>query len=271
MFVRRRAASFTHFQNSMHQYGYIDKISSQLQVKSTRWPLLDKITNPDLKKILITDLEYIAALDTIILDLDKTLLEKARHHNRKHLEALQTIAGCGFSTSLTVLYETHTVDRFKTPQCYSSYCRVIGAKNESAGKNLGNTANTNIGNPHLKWAFSEIAIGMIKNYPEVKEWFDKQITLYGKPKAHARLRHKIAITVYYMLKNSTVFDMDKFLGITGSRVESHPQQWTETSGQQSEPNKKHDSPPGLSKTIKVSIKKRIRGGNPVAQLADAMS
>jgi transposase len=273
LFVRRRAATFTHFQNSLHQDGYIEKISTKLQYKSTRWPLIELTSNKDLQKILSTDLEYIAALDTIVNDLDKTLLEKARYHNRKHLDALQTIAGCGFSTSLTVLYETHTIDRFKTPQCYSSYCRVVGAQNESAGKNLGGTSNNKIGNPHLKWAFSEIGHSMIKNYPAVKEWFDKQVAVYGKPKAHARLRHKIAVTVYYMLKNDTVFDMDKFLGITKNRAENPQQQWTETSGQQSEPIVKADNPPGLSQEIelKESINQNIRDGNPCAQLANARS
>jgi len=210
-FVRRRAATFTHFQNSLHQDGCIEPLRNKLQYKSTRWSLVKLTKSIDLQKILTTDLEYIAALDKLIDDLDKTILEKARCHNRKHLEALQTMPGCGVATSLTVLYETHTMQRFRTPQCFSSYSRVVRAENESAGKNLGRSSNDKIGIPYLKWAFAEIGQSMIKNYPDICLWHQKQAAFHGKAGAHARLRHKIAVAVYFMLKHDKVFDIKRFL------------------------------------------------------------
>jgi len=44
-----------------------------------------------------------------------------------------------------------------------------------------------------------------------------------------RLRHKIAVAVYYMLKHDTVFDIDKFLATNKSRMENHAKIGTETS------------------------------------------
>jgi transposase len=261
--VRKRAATFTHFQNSLSQDGCIEPLRKKLQYKSTRWSLIAMTGNVDLQKILTIDLEYIAALDIIIDDLEKTLIKKANHHNRKHYEALQTMPGCGVTTALTVLYETHTIQRFRTPQRYSSYSRVVRAENESAGKNLGGTTNDKIGNPYLKWAFAEIGQGMIMNYPEINAWFQKQTTIHGKAKAHARLRHKIAVAVYYMLKNDRVFDMDKFLGTTKDQTENPTHQWTETPGNYSELNSNTDNPSGPSKkqVIKVATKKLVRKNN----------
>lgn len=73
-------------------------------------------------------------------------------------------------------------------------------------------------------------------------------TLHGKAKAHARLRHKIAVAVYYMLKHDKVFDMNRFLGIKKDRTENPEQQWTETSGQQSEPILNTENLSGIYKT-----------------------
>ena len=254
-FVRKRASTFTHFQNSLHQDGCIEPLRNKLQYKSTRWSLVDKTNNTDLQKILTADLEYIAALDNLVDDLNKTIINKAIHHDRKHYEALQTIPGCGKITALTILYETHTIHRFRTPQCYSSYSRVVRAENESAGKNLGGTSNDKIGNPYLKWAFAEIGYGMIKNYPVISTWHQQQAAVHGKAGAPARLRHKIAVAVYYMMKNDTVFDLDKFLGRIKDRVENPSQNWTETPGQQTEPIFATENPPGLSQSNRIKDKR----------------
>jgi hypothetical protein len=90
---------------------------------------------------------------------------------------------------------------------------------------------------------------MIGNYPDIKKWHQKQTELCGAARAYARLRHKIALAVYHMLKYDQVFDMDKFLGKTYDRAENHSQQWMETSGQKSKPiSLKSEHPSDLSKT-----------------------
>ena len=59
---------------------------------------------------------------------------------------------------------------------------------------------------------------MITQSKLIGEWFTKQVTAHGKGGAMARLRHKIAIAVYYMLKHEIVFDEYAFLGIEQSRT-----------------------------------------------------
>jgi transposase len=268
-FVRQRAGICTHFQITLHQEGCIEPLRMKLQNKSTRDSLLELTSNSDVKKTLTTDLGYINSLDTIIDDLEKTLVQKAQYHNLKHFESLQTMPGCGKITALTILYETHKIDRFRSPQCYSSYCRVVRADNSSAGKFYGRTSNDKIGNPYLKWAISEIGQSMIQHNLRVKEWHQKQSALHGKGGAHARLRHKIAVAIYHMLKHDTVFDLDKFLNTNKSRVENPAQSGTETSGQKSDPIVHTENLSGSLKNQVKSKPVKSSGGRPSLLPTDA--
>jgi Transposase and inactivated derivatives len=229
-FVRKRAGTYTHIQNTLNSHGFFQSFHADVHRKSDRRSLVNLPKHRDVKANISSDFDYIESLDLLIDKLEKTITESACTHNRKHYKLLHTIPGAGQITALTILYETHTIDRFKSPQCYSSYCRVIKADNQSGGTNYGHTTNDKIGNPYLKWAFSEIGSRMINQSPLIRQWYEKQVTLHGKGGTHARLRHKIALAVYYMLKNDTVFDEYRFLGIEQSRTVSPAQTGKDGSG-----------------------------------------
>jgi transposase len=263
LFVHKRAASYTHFQNTFTQYGLVDAVYALVKIQGKRRDLLKRAVNDNMRKIVETDLDYIDSLDTIIKDLENQAIQQARYHNRKHFDLLQTIIGCGPITALTILYETHTIKRFTTPQRYSSYCRVIGADNESSGKYLGHSSTDKIGNPYLKWAFSEIAIHMLKDSPEAKEWFNKVSATSGSSGARARLRHKLAVAVFHMLKKNVAFDEFKFFNITNDRTGSSAHNWMETSGEKSKPSglisqkSGHSTKPKKTKTEKCTTKNKV--------------
>ncbi|MCP4704786.1 MAG: IS110 family transposase, partial [candidate division Zixibacteria bacterium] len=164
------------------------------------------------------------------------IINNACKHNKTHYKLLQTISGCGPITALTVLYETHTIGRFASMQCYSSYSRVIRAENSSSGKDYGRTSNDKIGNPYLKWALSEIGSHIILHSDLVRQWYDKQVTEHGKGSAMARLRHKLAVAIYQMLKNNVGFDEYKFLGIQKEQETIPAHNWQEKSGKSSKPH-----------------------------------
>lgn len=251
-FVWKRAGAFTHFQNTFNQNGIIDPLYAAVQRKLTRRDLLEKAVNQDMKLIITADLDFIDSLDTIITDLEKMIIKRARYHNRKHFDLLHTIVGCGDISSLIILYETHTIERFASPQRYSSYSRVISSANESSGKYLGHSSSDKIGNPYLKWAFSEIAVHMLKDSSLVKEWYTREVAKHGAGGAKARLRHKIAVAVYHMLKRNEPFDEYKFLNITKDRIENPARNWMETSGKKSKPQ------PVIVNQSGLSLKKRGR-------------
>ena len=235
-FVQKRAGTYTHLQNTLNSHGFMQSFRDNVRRKGDRRTLENLPPLHDTKMNISCDFDYIDSLDTIIRKLEYAVLDSAHYHNRKHYKLLNTMPGAGKITSLTILYETHTTDRFKSAQCYSSYCRVVGADNESGGTSFGHTTNDKIGNPYLKWAFSEIGIKMISQSKLIGEWFDNQVAHHGKGGAMARLRHKIALAVYYMLKYEIVFDEYKFLGIEPSRAVTPARNGTESSGRKSKPS-----------------------------------
>ena len=68
-----------------------------------------------------------------------------------------------------------------------------------------------IGNPNLKWAFSEVAL-LCKQNPLMKFFADELDKKHGKRKGRAVFTHKICRSVYYMLQRQTRFDPISFFG-----------------------------------------------------------
>lgn len=246
-FVQKRAGTYTHIQNTLNSHGFMQSFRADVHRRCDRRSLVGLPGHRDAQQNISSDFDYIEALDGVIDKLEKNLTESAQSHNRKHYRLLHTIPGAGQITALTILYETHTIERFKSAQCYSSYCRVIRADNESGGTSYGHTTNDKIGNPYLKWAFSEIGSRMINQSTLIRQWYDKQVSLHGKGGALARLRHKIALAVYYMLKHDIGFDEYKFLGIEQSRAVTPARNGTDLSGKMSKPSASAGNRPALLK------------------------
>lgn len=146
-----------------------------------------------------------------ITQLDKDLVKftlDSRFH--KDFEIVKSMSGIGDILGMTIVYETHDIKRFKSASAYASYCRVVKCKKESAGKNYG-YSGVKIGNPNLKWAFSEIAL-LCKQNPLMKFFAEELDKKYGKRKARAVFTHKICRAVYYMLERQTPFDPICFFG-----------------------------------------------------------
>jgi transposase len=254
--VRCRAATYTHFKNTCTQQGYIDPMPGEVQRRSTRRKFPLKVTgNTDVQKNLTSDIRYIETLDPLIYDLESHITGNAKSHNHGDFKTLLSIPGCGPISALTVLYEMHTTDRFKSAQRFSSYCRVVRAANLSSDKDYGRTSRDKIGNPYLKWALSEIAVHIIHRSLPIKVWYDKQVAMHGLAGTHARLRHKLAVAIYQMLKNRTVFDEYKFIGKEKKqeRENIHLDQWTETS------ERRQSEPRGKGRKSPAPVLKKRRG------------
>ena len=78
------------------------------------------------------------------------------------------------------------------------------------GKAYGTQGNK-IGNAHLKWAFSEAAVLFLKGNPPAQAYLAKLQKRMSKAKALSALAHKLGRCMYFMLKNQTVFDSERFL------------------------------------------------------------
>ena len=81
---------------------------------------------------------------------------------------------------------------------------------ESAGKKTTGRGNK-IGNAHLKWAFSEAALLMLRERPGAKSFVARLEKKHGKSKAISILAARLGRTVYWMLKRKESFDEARFL------------------------------------------------------------
>jgi transposase len=114
--------------------------------------------------------------------------------------------------ALTILYEIHTIHRFPSAQHLSSYARLVHVERTSAGKPVRDgKAHHKIGNPHLKWAFSEIILHAQRHSEPIQKYYERLHRKHGPGKAQSIIAHKFAVAIYYMLKKGQAFDERKFV------------------------------------------------------------
>ncbi len=215
-YVRLRAGNYTHIQGVLSQQGIIDIPGEPFKTKSGRTSIVSAMTHqlshdPDTCESINADMEMVYSLDAIIKKLTKRILTQAKHYDPHSLSLILTIPGMGDILALTVLYEIHTIERFASPQKFSSYCRVVKPERISSGKNTGG-GNKKIGNPYLKWAFTELVSHAAAGSSRLKKHYEKYKVNHSQGKARMIMAHKFAVALYYMLKNKQVFDEKKFVG-----------------------------------------------------------
>ncbi len=109
-----------------------------------------------------------------------------------------------------MLYEIENIGRFPRVQDFVSYCRLVKPARQSNGKNYGHSGKK-IGNAHLRWAFGEAVVLMLKGNKPAQQMLQKLASRHGKGKALAILAHRLGRAVYFMLKNQVPFQQDQFL------------------------------------------------------------
>lgn len=131
-------------------------------------------------------------------------------HDPVGLALLKSIPGVGRILGLVMLYEIEDIGRFPRVQDFVSYCRLVKPAKQSNGKNYGHSGKK-IGNAHLRWAFGEAVVLMLKGNKSAQQMLQKLASRHGKGKALAILAHRLGRAVYFMLKNQVPFRQDQFL------------------------------------------------------------
>lgn len=209
-FVRQRAALMVHIQDLNHQLNLPELPHDAAKVKSRRAGVPDHFDQEDVKLSAESDVTLIAYYDQIIAKLEKYILAKAKGCHAKSLSVLMSVPGIGKIIALTMAFEVDTVERFQTRQQFCSYSRLVKCTRESAGKKQGE-GGAKIGNPYLKWAFSEAAVHAGRQSEGIGAYLAKLERKHGKGKGKSFLAHKLGRTIYHMLKENQVFDDAKFL------------------------------------------------------------
>ena len=208
-FVRRRAELLGHVQLTRLQYN-LPQFAKKIGHRRSCPEVTKYFDDPMVKQSVAADVETIEHLHDQVRKLTLAVLRSARIHDPEALRILQTINGVAHVLALTVLYEVQDIRRFPRVQEFLSYSRLVKSKKESAGKNYG-SSGSKIGNAHLKWAFSEMAVTVMSNNPPIHEYFEKLARKHGKPKALTLLSAKLGRTIYIMLTKKRSFDMNRFL------------------------------------------------------------
>ena len=208
-FVHKRSELLSHIQNTKFQYNLPD-FQKRIDRRSNRIGINEHFEDPGVRKSIELDMALLDTYELLLKEVEQYLSEHAKENNPTDLSLLRTIPGVGKILALVILYEIHDMKRFASVQNFVSYARLIKPKKESAGKTTG-AANRKMGNAYLRWAFGEAAILMLRERPEVKKYHQKLKSKHGKAKALAILTHRIGRSVYYMLTNKKVFDIDKFI------------------------------------------------------------
>lgn len=209
-FRRKRAELLSHIQNTFHQYNLPKPDRQSLETPSRREDLAEAFDDLSVRKSVEADLMLCRHYETLLKDLERTILHEARRHQPNTLRLLQTIPGIGKILSLTLLYEIHTIERFPSVQKFSSYARLVKSAHTSDGKRVG-SGGAKIGNAHLKWAFSEAAVCFLQRNPPAHAWMNRLRSKHGKGKALSILAAKLGRATYFMLKRNQAFDRERFL------------------------------------------------------------
>ncbi len=207
--VRHGAHLKAHVSNTTRQYN-LPSHWVNLKNVSAREQLRSAFPDPVVQKNIDLDM---AILDAYAKELSKVewfIEQQAKQHNPMHLKLLKSVHGIGRILALTIIYEIGDINRFEDVQKFASYARLVKCKAESAGKSYGTQGNK-IGNANLKWAFSEAAVLHLRGSDKAKKYLAKLQKRMSKAKALSVLAHKLGRCVYYMLKNGSVFDENRFL------------------------------------------------------------
>ena len=104
------------------------------------------------------DLALITYYDALLGDVERTIVNTAKHQDANTLYRLQTVPGIGKMLSRVLLYEIHDINRCPRVQDFVSSCRLVKCAKESAGKRLG-TSGPKIGNPDMGSLVSNFGVG----------------------------------------------------------------------------------------------------------------
>src|SRR4029453_3620775 len=152
--VRKRAELLAHSQNTNSQYN-LPEIGKKLAYKANRDGVEEHFPDPSVRKTIELDVALIDHYDKLLGEVE--------------LYITRTVKG-------------HAPQSFARLQWFLSYGRLVKCAKESEGKRYG-LSGKKIGNPQLKWAFSEAATLFLRQNQLGKAYFTKLERKHGKGKA----------------------------------------------------------------------------------------
>ena len=207
--MHHRAEALAHIVNTFSQYN-LPELSKKLTYAANRQGVAEQFADPSARLSIEADLQLVDHFDEQLRHLELQLSRSAKVDDPQSYYLLRSVPGIGKILALVMLYEIHNVCRFPKAGNFLSYARLVRCAHESAGKRLG-SGGKKIGNPHLKWAFSEATVLLMRQLPAAKQHVETLAKKHGKGKALSILSARLGRTVYLMLKRKEPFEASRFL------------------------------------------------------------
>jgi transposase len=207
-FVRQRAELLAHLKMSESQYN-LEPVKGRLDRTKNRAGFPERFPKGSVRISMLCDCRLLDQLDKLIADLERVLVGKVKADDLTSFYRLRSIHGIGEILAMTILYEVPDFNRFDTVQEFCSYARLVAPRAESSGKLKGSRARKQ-GNVHLKWAFSEAAVLLLRLNPPAQKLQSRLAKRFGKAKALSVLANKLGRAVFYMQKRQVPFDAERF-------------------------------------------------------------
>jgi transposase len=207
--MRKRAELLAHIQNTNSQYN-LPEFGKKLAYKANREGVEEHFPEPSVRKTIELEVALIDHYDKLLGEVGLSITRTAKGHDAQSFARLPSVPGIGQILALVILYEIQDIARFPRVQDFLSYSRLVKCAKESAGKRYG-LSGKKIGNPQLKWAFSEAAPLFLRQNQLGKEYFAKLEHKHGKGKALTVLAQKLARAVYFMLTREQAFSLQRFV------------------------------------------------------------
>ena len=209
--VRTRAHLLMHLQTTCQQYN-LPAFNKRIAYKANRTSVPEhfRAVDASVQDMVSSDLAMIDQIDRQVQKIELAIVRRAKGHDAGNFYRLRSVPGVGKVLALTMLYEIHDIARFQRVQDFLSYSRLVRSKKTSAGKAAGGSSGRKIGNAHLKWAFSEATILLMRESAAAKKFVERKAKRFGKAKAMSILSAKLGRAIYQMLSQAQPFDEQRF-------------------------------------------------------------
>jgi transposase len=147
-------------------------------------------------------LKLLDQLDPAIAELDRAVSEEAKRRDDAVL--LMTHPGIGPVTSLDFVLAIGPVARFPRSKKIASYIGLNPSEASSGGKRrLG--AISKQGNTMVRWLLIETVHHAVKQYPELRQDYQRLKFRRGHAVAKVAIARKLAVRMYWMLRSGAAY------------------------------------------------------------------
>ena len=148
---------------------------------------------------LIEDIKKpIAGLDRKVKTYVKEESEDAR--------LIDTVPGIAYFSALLLAAEIGDINRFRSYRKLCAYGGVVATTEQSADKvHQGHIIKD--ANKYIKWCLIEAVDHAVRKDPKISSLYHKVLRKKGKTKARVAVARKLLISIYYMLKNRTEYEV----------------------------------------------------------------